>query len=389
MVKLAQIRTGKYYIPLIYLVVGVLWILLSDAALLWSLKNTDIKLYEWVNSAKGISYVIITSLLLGILISRSEQRLLKREIQYRNLYLSNPYPVWFFNPDTYKIVSVNDAAISNYGYSREEFLSLKVFDLHPAKDKDILIEHFPKITTELYEAGNWQQIKNGGEIIYVKINSLRTTFNDQPAIMVMVMDITERIVYERNLEISKFRLEDTLSSISDSYFTLDKNWVITRANANFYERTGISEVVIGRQLESLFPDAKDSMIYEAGLRAMNERQSTKVEAYYAGLNRWLDVACYPTDEGIAVYFNDITGRKEKEAEVIKQNEQLRKISWLNSHELRKPVASILSLVDLFKISVDKNETEQILDNIQKCTKELDEMVHQINKEASRFINIHR
>jgi PAS domain S-box-containing protein len=389
MEKLAPIRTGKYYIPLIYLVVGILWILLSDAALLWSKENTDIKLYDWFNSAKGIAFVIVTAFLLGILISRSEKRLLKRELQYRNLYRSNPYPIWFFNPDTYKIVSVNDAAISNYGYSRKEFLSLEVFDLHPPKDRDILIDHFPNISMELYEAGNWQQVKKCGDYIYVKINSLRTTFNDHPAIMVMVMDITEKMVYERNLEKSKYMLEDTLSNISDSYFTLDKDWVITGANANFYERTGISEVVIGRHVESLFPDARDSIIFEAGLRTMNERQSTKVEAYYAGLSRWLHVACYPIDEGIAVYFTDITERKEKEAEVIKQNEQLRKISWLNSHELRKPVASILSLVDLFKVSVDEQETEQIIDNIQKCTRELDEMVHQINKEASSFINLHR
>ena len=137
-------------------------------------------------------------------------------------------------------------------------------------------------------------------------------------------------------------------------------------------------------VKAVFPDAEDSVIFQAGTRAMQEGIPTKIEAYYGSLKKWLHVACYPAQEGIAVYFTDITDRKEREAEIIRQNEQLRKVSWLNSHEIRKPVASLISLVELLRVSVDPAETAQIIDRIQVCTNELDDLLHKINTLTSKI-----
>ncbi len=105
-------------------------------------------------------------------------------------------------------------------------------------------------------------------------------------------------------------LEDTLNSISDSFLTLNRDWVITRVNSNFYECTGINADVIGKTLGELFPGYANSPIYLGAKQAMESQTPVRIEAHYDPLNKWLKIAYYPTKEGISVYFNDITAEKE-------------------------------------------------------------------------------
>lgn len=384
MQSLFKLKSGRFAIPIIYMISGMVWILASDRILTSMELNAEDHLFTLLNSAKGITYVFVTALLLGLLISKFERNLVSSERQYRNMYLSNPYPIWFLDPDSYKFISVNDAACFYYGYSRKEFLDMTIFDIHQDQEVSAVKHFFSKSNAAGYEFQKWCHLKKDGEQIYVNISSLLTILDEKPAIMVFVIDITENVVFEQDLVRSQINLETTLSSISDSYFTVNGEWEITSANSNFYERTGTTPEVIGKTVKSVFPDAQESVIFQAGTRAMEERLPTKIEAYYGKLKKWLHVACYPTQDGIAVYFTDITDRKEREAEIIRQNEQLKKVSWLNSHEIRKPVASIISLVELLKTSTDTAESAQIIERMQKCTSELDNLLHEINNEASKI-----
>src|SRR5690242_13612104 len=56
------------------------------------------------------------------------------EAQYRSLFESTPYPMWVFDLESHRVLAVNGAAIRHYGYSREEFLALRIEDLRPAED---------------------------------------------------------------------------------------------------------------------------------------------------------------------------------------------------------------------------------------------------------------
>ncbi|MDB5025970.1 MAG: hypothetical protein JWP78_3725 [Mucilaginibacter sp.] len=87
---------------------------------------------------------------------------------------------------------------------------------------------------------------------------------------------------------------------------------------------------------------------------------------------------------IAVY-NDITWRKQKEEEITRQNEKLKEVAWLSSHQVRRPVANIMGLANLMNITSDMDERIKILERINCSAKELDEIVHVINsKIANEF-----
>jgi PAS domain S-box-containing protein len=91
--------------------------------------------------------------------------------------------------------------------------------------------------------------------------------------------------------------------------------------------------------------------------------------------------------GYITVYNDITWRKQKEDEIIRQNDKLKEVAWLSSHEVRRPLANIMGLVKLIKSSSDIEEKMQIIEHVNQSAKELDEIVHLINSKILVEINI--
>ena len=63
--------------------------------------------------------------------TRLTRQLRKNEEQYRQLFERNPHPMWIFDPGTLAFLAVNDAAVAQYGYDREEFASRTIRDIRP------------------------------------------------------------------------------------------------------------------------------------------------------------------------------------------------------------------------------------------------------------------
>ncbi|MBS1532657.1 MAG: PAS domain S-box protein [Bacteroidetes bacterium] len=80
---------------------------------------------------------------------------------------------------------------------------------------------------------------------------------------------------------------------------------------------------------------------------------------------------------IAVY-NDITWLKQKESDIVRQNEKLKEVAWLSSHEVRRPLANIIGLINMMKLAPYMDEKIKIIENINRSAAELDKIVHSIN-----------
>src|SRR5438552_7777243 len=64
----------------------------------------------------------------------AEAALLTSERKYRLLFDSNPLPMWVFDRETRRFLAVNEAAIAHYGFSREEFLAMRIDDIRPPQE---------------------------------------------------------------------------------------------------------------------------------------------------------------------------------------------------------------------------------------------------------------
>ncbi len=80
--------------------------------------------------------------------------------------------------------------------------------------------------------------------------------------------------------------------------------------------------------------------------------------------------------------HDNTELKERELRILKQNEQLREIAAINSHEIRRPLASILGLLNILdKTSIRDGENARILQYMEISVRELDDVITRIVKTA--------
>src|SRR5260370_18365680 len=77
-----------------------------------------------------------------------DEVLRQSEERYRLLFDSNPHPAWVYDRETLAILDVSQSALRNYGYSREEFLSLTIKDLHPSEDVPALLQGLARTSAD-------------------------------------------------------------------------------------------------------------------------------------------------------------------------------------------------------------------------------------------------
>lgn len=138
-----------------------------------------------------------------------EEELRNSEEKYRILFENNPQPMLIFNPGTLRILEVNKAFLSHYGYSREEMITMPINNINMADDipaKDIV----SAIKETAIHTGIKKHKKKNGEIIHVELKSHTISFNKIKAIHILINDITEQKRSEQALVDLNDQLEERI-----------------------------------------------------------------------------------------------------------------------------------------------------------------------------------
>ncbi|HEX2363686.1 MAG TPA: EAL domain-containing protein [Bradyrhizobium sp.] len=122
-------------------------------------------------------------------LSAKARRAKQRESSFRLLFESNPVPMIVCALDGERVLAVNDAAVGHYGFSRDEFEKLTIKSLQ-AFDSDA--PWAGDITSDEQAARTWKHVKADGTLIDLAIYSRNLVYNEQPAVLLALMDITER-----------------------------------------------------------------------------------------------------------------------------------------------------------------------------------------------------
>src|ERR1700722_13739587 len=116
----------------------------------------------------------------------------RREASFRLLFDNNPMPMGVFDAETTDFLSVNDAAVQHYGYSRATFLRMKLQEIWP---RDEWVTHGQALQQagDTYHSGhNWRHLKADGSEIQVLTFGRRVGFEVRDGYLVAIVDITER-----------------------------------------------------------------------------------------------------------------------------------------------------------------------------------------------------
>jgi diguanylate cyclase (GGDEF)-like protein/PAS domain S-box-containing protein len=113
----------------------------------------------------------------------------QREASFRLLFDSNPVPMIVCALADERVLGVNDAAIEHYGYSRAEFERLSIRELQAFESEAPWAGDY---SSDERAARTWKHVRADGSLIDLAIYSRHLLYAEQPAILLALMDITER-----------------------------------------------------------------------------------------------------------------------------------------------------------------------------------------------------
>lgn len=111
----------------------------------------------------------------------------------------NPQPMWAFHRETLQFLAVNEKAIQLYGYSRQEFLSMRLTDIRPPEDIPFLRSVIAAPNREHEGRSVWRHYTKAGQMLHVEVRTQDLDLHGQPARLAIMTDVSRRIAVEMHL----------------------------------------------------------------------------------------------------------------------------------------------------------------------------------------------
>lgn len=248
------------------------------------------------------------------------------EENYKWLFNTSPIPMYMYEAESFQFISVNDAALKQYGYTREEFLSLDATRIRPLSDLSSFKAANIGCPHRYFDFGRWRHVRKNLETFYVQIYAYATAFEGRKVAIVKAIDVDQKVKAERALSEKNAEIAAILDSITDGFYALNNKWEVTYFNKTA-ERVFCCkrEDIIGKNIWDYFPRSREGRFYDEYQRAMTENVSIQFEECYVPLGVWGNISVYPSKDGIVVYFVDITEQKKIQEKLYVDEQNLRAI----------------------------------------------------------------
>lgn len=255
-----------------------------------------------------------------------EQELRAAEARYKLLFEASPVPMAVFDRETFQFLAFNDAAVAQYGYSKEETGGLNVLDLFYPEDVPNLVNHLNEESRlpEKISRTTWRHRKQDGTTMWVEVSAHSIEFSGRPARIVQAHDITQRVQAEEALQIAAMVYQHS----SEAMIVTDANNKVVAINPAFTRMTGYSEDdVLGKDPSLLRSGHQDQSFYHAMWQSLDTTGQWQGEIWNLRKNgekyaEWLTINTIYDDDGAVhrrvALFSDITEKKRQDALIWNQ-----------------------------------------------------------------------
>lgn len=255
---------------------------------------------------------------------RAELSLAAQEIRIRKLSESLPFIVWTARPDG-QVDYANQHLLDYTGLSADD---------DPATRWQAMV-HPDDLATCLT---SWQAALQSSSSLEIEYRLRRhadgsyrwfrvqaAPIHDEQGNIVLwygtALDLHENRQLQAEASHLVHRLTTTLESITDAFYTLDPDWRFTYINHEAErllrrDRSGL----LGRTVWDEFPGFDTTRIAAEYRRALQNNLTIALEEFYSPLETWFEIRAYPSAEGLAVYFRDVTERR-RQLNAVRESEE--------------------------------------------------------------------
>ncbi len=198
---------------------------------------------------------------------------------FRTLFVTHPTPMWVYDPETLRFLTVNEAAVRLYGYTPEQYAGMTVLDIRPESERQRMLAAV-RARSDLGRPERWQHLKANGDTMEVLTYGRNVRFNGVDAILAIVIDRTEVNRAYRQASDTRSLLDSILSSLPVGVFVKDMadggRYILY--NAACGEIVGFEPAqIVGKQDRDIFPAAQADMFVNQDFRAMDTAQTLSFE----------------------------------------------------------------------------------------------------------------
>ena len=231
-------------------------------------------------------------------------------------------------------------------------------------------EYFSRLFSNIYKTSHfqeiWNEVANGktwnGDRKFFKQNGphfwahvsivpIADTEGSNIQYVVVANDISVVKEAERKSSEIAIRLHNILEGVTDAIFVVDRKWLITNVNKECETLLKTKRnKLIGKNIWEVFPEEEGFKFYQFFRKAKKRRITVQFEEYFEPMDQWFDISLYPSKDGLAVCFRNVTERRRQDEEkkelfeqLIVQNRDLEEFTYIASHSLRAQSANVSML----------------------------------------------
>jgi PAS domain S-box-containing protein len=175
------------------------------------------------------------------------------------------------------------------------------------------------------------------------LSPVKNPAGDITGLVLSLIEVTRMVKLEEHNRL--------LESISDGFFSLDTNLVVIYFNSaaeKILNRN--ADAVLYHPLFESFPELKDSIFEENYTKALQDKELTAFQTYFEPHQKWYDVRVYPRENGISVFFRDISGAKDIQQKLKKSLDEKNTLLMELAHRTKNNMNIITSLLGMYSRS---------------------------------------
>ncbi|MBS4027416.1 MAG: PAS domain S-box protein [Ignavibacteriales bacterium] len=328
-----------------------------------------------------------------ILNKQSQNELEESEKRYRDLFESNPLPMYVMDDATLHIRKVNQSAITHYGYSAEEFLSKTILDIRPKEDLPKLMQKLSSMERKR-DSGIWKHQKKDGTVMDVEIVSSPILYDEKPARIVSINDITERKRLEQEREKLTNDLLLLMESTVEGIYGIDTNGNCTFINKSARKMFGLeAKDILGKNVHELMHHThanglayplEDCPVFKVFETATGCTITGEVFWKKDGTSFPVEYSSFPVVEkgeikGVVVSFTDVTEKKQLEQQFLRAQrmESIGTLAGGIAHDLNNVLSPIMLAIEILKKRFPDERSVQLINRLESSAQRGADIVKQV------------